>query len=86
MSISLSFHKVQAYWKNHSNRYWLRRERTIVRYASFLGLAAFNKKTFYYLQMLPQLHYFFLDMLMKVLFGEGERGVFLDLWFYVYVL
>jgi len=36
--------------------------------------------------MLPQLHYFFLDMLMKVFLGEGERGVFLDLWFYVYVL
>jgi hypothetical protein len=31
-------------------------------------------KTFYYLQMLPQLHYFFLDILMKVLPGEGERG------------
>jgi len=43
MSISLSFHKVQAYWKNHSNRSRLRRERTLVRYASFLSFAAFNK-------------------------------------------
>jgi hypothetical protein len=33
MSISLSFHKVQAYWMNNSNRSRLRRERTLVRYA-----------------------------------------------------
>jgi hypothetical protein len=43
MSISLSFHKVQAYWKNHTNISRLRRERTLVRYASFLSFAAFNK-------------------------------------------
>ena len=43
MSISLSFHKVQAYWMNHSNISRLRRERTLVRYASFLSFAAFNK-------------------------------------------
>ena len=76
MPISLYFHKVQAYWKHYSNRSRLHRERTLVRYASFLSFAAFNK-TYYYLQMLPQLHFFFLDMLMKVLLGEGERGVFL---------
>ena len=85
MSISLSFHKVQAYWTNHSNISRLRRERTLVRYASFLSYAAFNK------HILLSADATTIALLLFRYFDEsvtwgGRKGVFLDLWFYVYVL
>ena len=84
MPISLSFHKVQAYWKHNSNRSRLRRERALVRYASFLSFAGFNKTLLSAdATTIALLLFRYSD---ESVTWEGERGVFLDLWFYVYVL